>query len=119
MRSEQQDITEEEHYDPLLLSTQTNHTANHNINNTNEIFPDTTTATAPPTCFLGMYCQLPVIFLWLSLIHTLYIVIFHVWLNFLPHYAKMEWHMSINEIGWLAAIPHIVVSLSGLFIYVY
>ncbi len=108
MESDQQDITAEEQYDPLLLSTHQN-----NHHHVNELFPDSFTATTPS--FLGIYCQLPIIFLWLCLIHTLYIVIFHVWLNFLPHYAKIEWHMSIHQIGWLAAIPHIVVSSFYLF----
>ena len=79
-----------------------------------------TTISSATTTTTAAVSSLPMIFVWSSIVHTLYIVIFHVWLNFLPHYAQQRWQLSLEHVGYLAALPHLIVSyflivLSSLF----
>jgi hypothetical protein len=53
---------------------------------------------------------LPVAYYWLAGIHTLYILIFHSFANFLPHLVYTAYNVSPQEAGVLAAMPFIVVS---------
>lgn len=53
---------------------------------------------------------MPVAFYFLAGIHTLYILIFHSLVNFLPHYVFTAYGVSEANAGYIASIPYLVVS---------
>jgi len=53
---------------------------------------------------------MPVEFYWLASIHTLYIMIFHSLVNFLPHYIYTAYDATPSDAGYVASIPYLVVS---------
>jgi len=54
---------------------------------------------------------MPAAFYWLAAIHTLYILIFHSLVNFLPHYIYTAYDRSATDAGYIASIPYVVVSV--------
>lgn len=51
---------------------------------------------------------LPVISKGLIIIHTVYILVFHVIINYIPYISVYTWHFSAKEASILAAIPSII-----------
>lgn len=54
---------------------------------------------------------IPVTTYWMIGVHTVYIVIFHAALNFLPYVAAQVWGISDRGTSFLASIPPLLVSL--------
>lgn len=52
---------------------------------------------------------LPEAFFWLAGVHTLYILIFHSFVNFMPHLVYTAYHVSQQEAGYIACMPFVVV----------
>ena len=53
---------------------------------------------------------LPETFYWLACIHTVYLVVFHALVNYLPHYMFSECGYSETNAGYISSIPYAVVS---------
>lgn len=57
------------------------------------------------------YTTFPVTTYWMIGVHTIYIVIFHAALNFLPYVAAQVWGISDRDTSFLASIPPLLVRL--------
>lgn len=54
---------------------------------------------------------MPAAFYYMAGIHTMYILIFHSLVNFLPHYVYTAYGASEVDAGYIASIPYVVVSV--------
>jgi len=48
-------------------------------------------------------------FYWFASMHSLYILIFHALVSFLPHYAYRKWGGTVTHAGNISSIPHLVI----------
>ena len=48
----------------------------------------------------------------LVFVHSLYITLYHVLLNFLPYYALATWSITKDEAAFISAVPPFIVSCS-------
>lgn len=61
-------------------------------------------------CLPVRMLALPAQFYWLAGVHTLYILIFHALVNFMPHLIYVDYGRSELQAGYIAALPFVVVS---------
>ncbi|RYH26719.1 hypothetical protein EON65_14165 [archaeon] len=61
----------------------------------------------------GHYHLLTFEFFVLAVVHACYLSMFHTLISFIPHYATVEWHWSITESSYVAALPSLVVRISN------
>ncbi|KAJ1424821.1 major facilitator superfamily domain-containing protein [Ochromonadaceae sp. CCMP2298] len=67
----------------------------------------------PTASVYSSWTQLSCGFYWFAGLHSLYIMIFHSLVSFLPHYAYRKWGGTEIEIGFIASIPHIVIIVAA------
>ncbi len=60
--------------------------------------------------FVEALWQLPGRFYLFAVIHAVYILVFHVLQNFVPHYVTLRWGDSVVRTGYIAALPPLLVS---------
>lgn len=52
---------------------------------------------------------LPIYSMMLIYIHTIYILIFHIIMNFIPYMAVYVWYLSVQQASILSALPSFLV----------